>query len=430
MPSRFVTLFAVMHQESELDVNIDTTLGRLLLQTRKKEVLDWTQHPESMLSVLATRVQMGSTNLSVASDLVAKGYANLTDVTSNFATFVYVPDPVCARLAMCMMDETWKYSKYKGKDKKWWSNAVKTLYSTGLCLPTKGDLGEVFTALHFLFCGDECRKTIDGNMNYTTFSVPLEDWIESLFLKESSSESTGTQQCEPSEFPEKKRTESAGKQQHNFSSGIQINFIQVCRDYTRSTWSGLADQGFLENLYNAGTAFYTYPGCELIDFVAPTKITLNNTTTYSSVLVSIKSRKYLSPGEAKKICVDLKKEVKTWKLTGALCVVCVFGQTTKSDYKEFTYDASMMNKLADGENVATVLCLPRDDRFGLTNIFLEMTGTTKGSELLSSHSFLRARSLQMEAEDALQSLGVKIIAEVQSKFQRLKMCLHPEMQYQ
>jgi hypothetical protein len=145
-----------------------------------------------------------------------------------------------------------------------------------LCLPTKGDLGEVFTALYFLFCGDECRKTIDGNMNYTTFSVPLEDWIESLFLKESSSESTGTQQCEPSEFPEKKRTESAGKQQHNFSSGIQINFIQVYRDYTRSPWSGLADQGFLENLYNAGTAFYTYPGCELIDFVAPTKITKDN----------------------------------------------------------------------------------------------------------------------------------------------------------
>jgi hypothetical protein len=112
----------------------------------------------------------------VTSYLVAKGYANLTNVTSNFATFVYMPDPVCARLAMCMMDEQWEFLKYHGKSKNWWSNAVKTIYSTGLCLPAKGDLGEVLTALYFLFCGDECRKTID--CKYKTFSVFLEDWIE------------------------------------------------------------------------------------------------------------------------------------------------------------------------------------------------------------------------------------------------------------
>jgi hypothetical protein len=52
---------------------------------------------------------------------------------------------------------------------------------------------------------------------------------------------------------------------------LELNsiFIQFCRDYTLSPWSGLADQVFLENLYNAGTAFYTYPGCELIDFGHP-----------------------------------------------------------------------------------------------------------------------------------------------------------------
>jgi hypothetical protein len=97
-------LFAIMHANKVLQDKIETILSRLLLDTGKQE-FDWTEQPESLLSVLATRVQMGSTNLSVVSNLVAKGYANLTGVTCNTATFVYMPDPVCARLAMCMMDE-------------------------------------------------------------------------------------------------------------------------------------------------------------------------------------------------------------------------------------------------------------------------------------------------------------------------------------
>jgi hypothetical protein len=192
----------------------------------------------------------------------------------------------------------------------------------------------------------------------------------------------------------------------------------------------LADQGFLENLYNAGTAFYTYPGCELIDFVAPTQITTDNTTMYSSVLVSIKSRLYFPPSDALGICEGLKRKADNLKLTSALCIVCVFGQTAKSDYKGCKYSASIWEKLANGENVATVLCLPRKDRFGVTDIFLEMTATTMGSELLSSHSFLRARSLKLEATDALRSLVVEIIHNVSEKFKRLMKSLHPEIQYE
>jgi hypothetical protein len=97
-------LFIKMHEKKELGPNLETILRRMLLSKGKGE-FDWTQQPESWLSVLATRVQMGSTNLDVVSHLVANGYANLTGVTNNFATFVYMPDPVCARLAMCMMDK-------------------------------------------------------------------------------------------------------------------------------------------------------------------------------------------------------------------------------------------------------------------------------------------------------------------------------------
>jgi hypothetical protein len=84
-----------------------------------------------------------------------------------------------------MMDDEWSLSKWHGKPKKWWSDAVKTLYSTVLSLPDKGSMGEVLTVLYFLFCGDECRKAIDDNRSYKKFSVFLGDWIDSLLSEES-----------------------------------------------------------------------------------------------------------------------------------------------------------------------------------------------------------------------------------------------------
>jgi hypothetical protein len=133
---------------------------------------------------------------------------------------------------------------------------------------------------------DECRQNIDDNKDYKSFSVPLENWVDSLLIEESSSESAGALQRQ--------------------SLDIQVIFIQLYRDYTQSPWSGLAE-GFLEIFYNAGTAFYIYPGCELIDFVAPTIISKDNQQpTYSTVLVSIKSRLYLPPKNAMDLYDKLK----------------------------------------------------------------------------------------------------------------------------
>jgi hypothetical protein len=58
----------------------------------------------------------------------------------------------------------------------------------------------------------------------------------------------------------KQRELTKFREKSSCDAEIRVNFIQVCRDYTRSPRSGAADQGFLKNLYNAGTAFYTYPG--------------------------------------------------------------------------------------------------------------------------------------------------------------------------
>jgi hypothetical protein len=47
------------------------------------------------------------------------------------------------------------------------------------------------------------------------------------------------------ELIEESSSESAGALQRE-SLDYQVIFIQLYRDYTRSPWSGLADQGFLE----------------------------------------------------------------------------------------------------------------------------------------------------------------------------------------
>ena len=100
------------------------------------------------------------------------------------------------------------------------------------------------------------------------------------------------------------------------------------------------------------------------------------------------------------------------------------------DHGNYKYDASMMKNLASGENVATVLCLPQKDRFGLSDIVLEMTATTEQSELLSSHSFLRARSHVMTAEDALRSILGRPVSKAVTALLRWIKGLPPEEENQ
>ena len=100
---------------------------------------------------------MGAISVTVASELlVAKGYANLTGVSDVNASICYLPDPVCARLAMCLMDESWSYHHVEsqaiitfcGKNKQWWAHQVARLYSSGVFQPEQGDLGEVMACLY------------------------------------------------------------------------------------------------------------------------------------------------------------------------------------------------------------------------------------------------------------------------------------------
>ena len=198
-------LFAQMAKENKLEENLQTVLFRMVRnhtwslgkdEDRTKEFATW-------INLLSTRIQLGQTTADVSSELVANSYANFCGYNpgSRSVLLGFLPDPECARLAMCLMDDTFAHNvtirsdllTIKGENKTWWTGTMKKIFSSGIVTPDKGDFGEVVVALYTLFCGDVLRMQInEQNMekqtllernevnmiqNYTQFSVPLDNWL-------------------------------------------------------------------------------------------------------------------------------------------------------------------------------------------------------------------------------------------------------------
>ena len=62
--------------------------------------------------------------------------------------------------------------------KEWTDHHARDLFSSSLCTPAQGDVGEIAAALFMLFCGDELRKEKDESLE--TFSVPINDWLNKM----------------------------------------------------------------------------------------------------------------------------------------------------------------------------------------------------------------------------------------------------------
>jgi hypothetical protein len=232
-------LFAKMAEHFHLENRMCIILGRMLLSNVISYGEKWTDTPESCLSILATRVQMGQTSMKTATELVSGGYVNLTGFSGLSGVRICCQtDPVCARLAMALMDENWsmkvKIDDVNGMPKRWWVEQALKAFSSGLCRPEKENAGEVFAALYLLFCGDLLRKEIDPS--YRHFSVPLDRWVSNLISQsfESMEEST-------------------------------------------------------ENLYESGNAFFANRIYEDFDIVAPIRYFYDGHVRYAPLLVSVQA---------------------------------------------------------------------------------------------------------------------------------------------
>jgi hypothetical protein len=266
-------LFAVLDQDGSLDDTepfgvLMSILGRMLQVTRTN-CEEWKENDVSWLSVLATRVQVGQTSCEVASQLVTRGYANLLGVSAMQVRITYMPDPVCARLAMGMMSDSFKLGSFRGTGGTFWAEKLSALFQRGLCIPEKGDAGEIFVALYFLLCGDILRTN-------DSFAIQLDKWIgllmrggsgpddivnalpisDSAMAVETEIETaTGDGKADekgrrllPVEAKEKDTTDTAAAPVTLESgSEVSINFIQVCRNNLRSfdvDWVGFKNRSF------------------------------------------------------------------------------------------------------------------------------------------------------------------------------------------
>jgi len=194
-------LFELMHRDSKrLDANLGHVLSKMLLGCTR----DYKDDRRACMSILGTRLQLGRTDVATASDLVAKGYAHLTyfrprhTKTNSPAVsgFSFLPDPVCARLAMCVVDEQRPVPlpsgvndvnggndvngdngvhsgnadterKVRGKSHKFWVGQLSSMYNDALFTPDKGSLGEQSAAFVMLLCGDVLRKRNDNTCGKT-----------------------------------------------------------------------------------------------------------------------------------------------------------------------------------------------------------------------------------------------------------------------
>jgi hypothetical protein len=319
-------LFAVMANKGTLHKKISTVLCRMLLVP---EGDDWESALQAVANFLGTRVQLGETSFDMISNLVAKAYANLSGCSEDCKTLnlAYLPDPVCARLAMCMMDEDFEHEpvegwtkEIQGKAKTWWAGKIREIFSTGMVRPAKGDFGEVVVALYMLFCGDLLRKTISDaaksenkdSLEYNHFSVSLDAWLDLL--------------CSGGRTPVDTKVPDSESRD---GSSMSVGFIQVCRNSIRSyknSWASLEDQCFLRHIYESGVGFYVFEGCDLIDMVVPLRINRKEAKDeFIPMVVSIKSEWTFQQAHATAACKAMTKRATDSRLTKALCLLIVFG---------------------------------------------------------------------------------------------------------
>lgn len=313
-------LFAAMHKQNKLnEAAISDIAEKVILGERSFP-------PGSCLSVLGTRVQMGSTSAEVVSNLVSKGYAHLTSFRQSSdeegiptrATFAFLPDPVCARISMALMDEDIEFKRHddstrglpiRGRSPKFWSAKMGELFSNGICQPNQGDFGEVATALFLLFCGDNLRKAKQDE--YKTFSVNLGEWLHEMQTCCATDEAAGTS--------------SSNDQGVNMAIGDSkwsVNFIQFFRYTLRPPLSEFGSRFLLKGLFDKACAIYTPTNQKAVDLIIPCK----TGDDYIPIFVSVKNVSDMNPSKARNAMSDSIGKVHSNGVQSGLLLLCLVGK--------------------------------------------------------------------------------------------------------
>jgi hypothetical protein len=380
----FATLDWNVLEENLLERMIAICSRMLLLTNADNE---WSQ--ESQFSILATRVQFGQTYFNVASSLVSNGYAVLTSFSqkaeAKYARICYQTDPVCAQIAMTLMTKDFDLDKedrqtiYRGKDPTYWTAKAKELITCGLCVPQKGDVGEIAGVLYLLFCGDTVRFEKDNEMK--TFRISFSSWMAKVL--------------DPSyPFHENKTMDDT----------IQASFIQVCTNHLRHPFCFLKNQQILEEWYNAGVAFYAYSQAVAYDLIAPICIQYEaiegKRPLFCPLLVQVKNLINFSTKDMEYTCEGLEKVMKKANVSIGIGIVLLLGhESPKLFAKQLQGEGYFRKTMKDittwckevraGKDNVLICCIsvPKGDCFGITD-FATTSAIGSTSELYESCSIV------------------------------------------
>jgi hypothetical protein len=396
-------LFVKMQAKDKLTAKLLQTVCRRMLMVTSSE---WTLDDDrtAWMSILGTRFQIGQTSMDISSSLVAGGYANWVDVSAeNTATICFGPDPVCAYLARGLMDEDWSIDlptwgesvmTVQGRQKKWWVQKASDLFGKGLVRPEKGDFGEVMVAMFLILCCDEERKMLNHKKDnsgevfitkYQTFSVQL-DLVIARWANGGRRNASVSEILVAGEVLE---------QEAQSVAFFSISAIQVCRNYLRiydHDWSALADQDFLENLYQAGVGFYTFPGCSTIDMVFALKCHCEDgqkEAVFYPMVVSVKARAAFGPGDVTKALKKMQQKAADAGWESGLCLLFLLGPDQSNKNKEQRLEAGAIKEMKRKKVACRVVYMPRDDEFEVYRSFTGTVDIKERPELLASHSFVR-----------------------------------------
>lgn len=358
-------LFARMHVKGILEENLSAVLLRMI----QSQPDTWSTNRQICFGLLATRVQLGQVPFGVASSLIASGYAHLTHFSSEYHNTVdiaYLPDPVCAHLVMCLMRGTASLAigrfKINGQPPKFWTKQATEMFTSSLCRPQKGGVGEVAAALYLLFCADKLRydkcPVENGLSGLRTFSVRLEDWIKIL--------SPG-RNCDSS----------------SWNVNLEVGFIQFCRHYLRGSLSDIYQNDMLEHWYKSGRAVYTHENCECYDMIIPLKCTRDTKVSYSPLLVSVKNRGYFPPGQRRIVQIEMMKHCDKAKCQYGAGMLLLLGGEYDADLK----DPLLVTTPQQRKFFYFEIALPSDDPYGITALVRNSTiGGGERTEVYSSHA--------------------------------------------
>jgi len=371
-------MFAYYEHKGELDEKKLADFAKRLVLSSS----EYSKSPEACYSVLGTRVQMGVTHSYQLSEaLISSGYACLVDFHSRHlapkahdARVAFMPDPVCAALAMLFMKEGKKFADFTGRNPNFWAEKAADAFQSQLCLPQKGDAGEVFAALYMLFCGDvlrfENRPAENAVMGIPPFAISLQEWVS--LLRSGKRKSLG---FVSKDAPVK-----------------QISVIQFCRNHLRSPKS-FWNLDILKYLHTAGVGFYTFSMCPAIDLVASIRVG----EKYYPLLVSVKNWATSTIKDLEKWRKGLQNFVLDNHTTGVDVVglVILIGWETAPDWgtaqEPVTVDQTWSFSLDDfpGKDVYLSVKVPADDEFGISKALKGLNATSmEASEVYASHSFL------------------------------------------